>query len=305
LSNRAVLEPSSKENVFSYTKWGMHLATLREQYRNAQPFPHVVLENFLENYAAEEALAEFPSVNSGDWIHYIHINEKKFGKTNLATFEPTLSAIVDELNSSRFLQFLSELTDIKGLFADHSLEGGGLHQTGPGGFLNIHADFTVHPHHRNWERRVNILIYLNKEWKHSYRGYLELWDRNMRRRVKKIAPIFNRCVIFNTDPDAFHGHPSPLACPEGMTRKSIALYYFTKDSRLAPIRSTNYKARPYDGIKRFLIYFDKKVLQAYDATKRKLRINDRFASAILRSLHNLNARLMGKQNRHWNKRKHR
>ncbi len=166
--------------------------------------------------------------------------------------------------------------------ADDSLEGGGLHQSARGGFLNIHADFTVHPHKKNWKRRVNVLVYLNKNWKEEYNGHLELWRSDMKNCEVKILPIFNRCVIFNTDENSFHGFPDALNCPENITRKSIALYYFTEE-KVAPRRiNTNYKPKPQERtVKKMLVYLDKQILWTYSRIKSALGINDDFASKVL------------------------
>jgi len=274
------LETMNYESIFPYSKWQPQLSALRKRYETAQPYPHIVLENFLEQEALEKGLAQFPGVKSGEWIQYLHVNERKFGKNDLASLPPALKSIIETLNSDSFVQFLSELTGIQGLFADRALEGGGLHQSQAGGFLNIHADFTVHPHHRDWQRRVNVLVYLNKNWQDSYKGHLELWDRKMEHCIEKVAPIFNRCVIFNTDADAFHGHPDKLQCPEGETRKSIALYYFTKEEN-PMARSTEYRGRPDDGVKKVWIYLDKMALRTYDWLKRKTGISDKFVSHVL------------------------
>lgn len=271
------------ESILLYPYWQSQLPDLRKRYSTAEPYPHVVLENFLNPNTLEKALGEFPDLGSGKWIHYIHANERKYGKTDASDLGPTLAAIIRELNSPAFVQFLSNLTGIEGLFADESLEGGGLHQSPRGGFLNVHADFTVHPHHRDWRRRINVLVYLNKDWRDSYGGHLELWDKKMKRCVHKVAPLLNRAVIFNTRPNSFHGHPEPLTCPEGMTRKSIALYYFTKNN--SPfIQSTEYRARPGEGPKRIGIYLDKMLLRAYDAVKRTFNLDDEFASRVLKQI---------------------
>ena len=276
------LPTSTRELLFPYSYWESRLPLLSRQYREADPFPHIVVDSFLQPQVLEQALAEFPGVHSGEWIHYLHVNEKKYGKTDLSSFGPTLRAIVQELNSERFVQFLSRLTGIEGLFADESLEGGGLHQSPAGGFLNVHADFTVHPHHQNWQRRVNVLIYLNKNWQDAYGGCLELWDQSMKRCAQKIVPLLNRAVIFNTDPDSFHGHPDPIRSPEGMTRKSIALYYFTQESD-PYLRSTEYRSRPGDApLKSFGIYLDKMTLRLYDRVKRTLGFNDQGVSRLLK-----------------------
>jgi Rps23 Pro-64 3,4-dihydroxylase Tpa1-like proline 4-hydroxylase len=273
-------ETLSGEAIFPYSKRLGQMASLQKQYREAQPYPHIVLENFLQPETLEKALSEFPDVQSGGWIHYVHFNEKKFGKNKLDALPPTPQAIIQELNSKPFLEFLTALTGIPNLYSDQSLEGGGLHQSKRGGFLNIHADFTVHPHHRQWQRRTNVIVYLNKNWLEDYGGHLELWDRTMTRMEKKVSPIFNRCVIFNTDADSFHGHPHPLQCPEDVTRKSIALYYYTQEA--APqARSTEYRARPEDHLKAILIYADKMALRFYDFAKRRLGLSDNLTSKIL------------------------
>jgi hypothetical protein len=269
--------------IVPYDKLYLQLAELRKQYRAAEPYPHIVLDDFLRPDVVQRMLAEFPDVASGEWIHYVHFNERKFGKTNRASFGPVIGGVVDELNSPRFLRFLTDMTGIDGLMPDATLEGGGLHQSQRGGYLNVHADFTVHPHHRDWRRRLNLLLYLNPGWEESYGGYLELCDQEMRACQRRIGPLFNRCVIFNTDPTSFHGHPDPMTCPEGVTRKSVALYYFTQEA--APlIRSTEYRARPGEGVRGLGIFLDKMVLRAYDRTKRALGIDDRFASNLLKLL---------------------
>ncbi len=162
--------------------------------------------------------------------------------------------------------------------ADPSLEGAGLHQTRAGGFLNIHADFTVHPHERHWHRRVNLLVYLNEDWHPEYGGDLELWSRDMRTRVEVVAPIANRAVVFTTGADTWHGHPDPLRCPPDRARRSLAIYYYTVEE--APLaRSTEYRARPGDGVKAAVIWLDKELVRAYDWVKRRVGLSDRVGRA--------------------------
>jgi hypothetical protein len=273
---------TNKPVIFDFDRWTPRLNTLTPQYRKGHPYPHIVMDNFLEEWAAEKAMREFPAVKDQGWIHYVHVNEKKHGLNKMDLLPPFIRQVISELNSPPFLDFVSRLTGIEGLMADEMLEGGGLHQSMRGGFLNVHADFTVHPHKRTWQRRVNILIYLNPDWKPEYRGDLELWDRQMKGVEQKISPIFNRCVIFNTDEDSFHGLPDPIQCPEDMTRKSIALYYFTASEKVLPKKvATNYQARPQDGAKAVLIYLDKKLVAGYTAVKGALGLNDDFTSKVL------------------------
>lgn len=270
--------------LFDYDHWQTTLPTDSARYQQNQPYPHIVLENFLDEQAAERALAAFPAVGDAGWIHYVHVNEKKHGLNKMDLLPPAIQAVIGEMNSPRFVAYLSQLTGIPNLLPDNSLEGGGLHQSKRNGFLNVHADFTVHPHKRNWRRRVNLLIYLNHDWLPDYRGDLELWDRQMQGVVQKIAPVFNRCVIFNTDEDSYHGLPDPILCPDDMTRKSIALYYFTEEAVAPTLRATNYQARPNDGAKAILIWLDKKMVATYTSLKRTLGIDDALISSILNRL---------------------
>jgi hypothetical protein len=253
---------------------------LHSEYRAADPYPHIVIDNFLDPWAVEAAIAEFPDLNPEQWTNYIHVNERKFSNTEPATWGPTLQRILDQLNSPRFVQFIGDLLGQDDLVADPSLEGGGLHQSTRGGFLNIHADFTVHPHNRTWQRRANIILYLNEDWEPEYGGELELWSTDMKRCVQKVLPISNRAVIFTTDATSYHGHPEPMTCPEGVMRRSLALYYFSVEQD-PMVRSTEYRARPGDGARSFLIFADKHILRGYDWAKRHLGLSDELASKAL------------------------
>ncbi|HMR43906.1 MAG TPA: 2OG-Fe(II) oxygenase [Saprospiraceae bacterium] len=267
--------------ILDFQYWREQLPALKNQYQSAKPYPHIQLENFLEEWAAEKAMRDFPDVKDAGWIHYLHVNEKKHGLNKMELLPPFIQEVIRELNSEEFVAWLSELTGIKNLMPDDSLEGGGLHQSKRGGFLNIHADFTVHPHKRNWRRRVNLLVYLNENWQPEYRGELELWERDMSACAQKILPVFNRAAIFNTDEDSYHGLPDPIQCPENMTRKSIALYYFTEEKEMPKKRATNYRARPGDGVKSFFIWADKTAVGIYSSLKGALGINDDFVSKLL------------------------
>jgi Rps23 Pro-64 3,4-dihydroxylase Tpa1-like proline 4-hydroxylase len=124
-----------------------------------------------------------------------------------------------------FLEWLEDMTGIAGLLPDPHMIGGGPHEIRRGGKLAVHADFNRHPH-TGLDRRLNVLLYLNREWQQAWGGHLELWDLN-RERCKQIAPVFNRLVVFATTSTSWHGHPVPLTCPPGVYRRSIAFYYYT------------------------------------------------------------------------------
>lgn len=269
--------------IFDYQKWEESLQLDQEKYQNASPYPHILFDDFLEETAAKKALSVFPSIADKGWIHYVHVNEKKHGLNKLDLIPSFIKdGIIKEFNSPAFISYLEKLTQIDNLLPDTTIEGGGIHQSEKGGFLNVHADFTVHPHKKTWRRRVNVLIYLNENWKESYKGYLELWEKDMSKCTVQIAPIFNRVVVFNTDEDSFHGFPDPMECPENITRKSIALYYFTEEKPASfKRRATNYKARPNDGIKAVFIWLDKKMIALYTWIKGVFGINDDVVSKIL------------------------
>ena len=257
------------------------LSVLKTEFATAHPYQHVVIDNFLPASVFQRAMTDFDVVSKEQWTGYLHVNERKFANSNPATWGPTLQQIAHELNTPEFVSLLEELTGIPNLLIDPTFEGGGLHQSLRGGFLNMHADFTVHPHQRHWRRRLNLLLYCNENWLPEYGGGLELWDATMSHAEKVVQPLGNRVLIFATDATSFHGHPDPLQCPDGVARRSMALYYFTYEDK-PNVRSTEYRARPNDGSKGILIYLDKMTLRIFDKAKRRLGISNSFANRVLR-----------------------
>lgn len=223
---------------------------LAGEYCFAEPFPHIVLDNFLPTELARLALTEFPrrSLESDVSFEMGYAGQHK-RQVLPEDCGPAARRMFHFFNSAPVLQFLEALTTIQGLIADPYFSGGGYHETARGGFLGVHADFrineTLHLH-----RRLNLIIYLNEDWRDEYGGQLELWDRAMTQRCASVSPVFNRCVIFNTDADSYHGHPDPLQCPPDVYRRSIALYYYTASREIykeVPNVGTMYRARPEDG----------------------------------------------------------
>jgi hypothetical protein len=201
-------------------------ASAHSSYINARPFPHVVFDDFFDPSLLELVLAEFPQPGAIPWQHFDNEREIKLASAAESSFGPATRLLLYHLNSITFLEFLSAVTGIANLIADPSFEGGGLHQIVRGGKLAVHADFNRHRNY-NLDRRLNLLLYLNKDWRDEYGGHLQLWDRDMTRCEAKVLPLFNRVMIFGTTDFTYHGHPDPLQCPESMTRKSLALYYFS------------------------------------------------------------------------------
>jgi hypothetical protein len=198
----------------------------RASYLSAKPFPHIVFDDFLDPALLELVLAEFPKPGQIQWQRFDNAREIKLASAAEAIFGTVTRLLLYHLNSITFLEFLSDVTGIANLIPDPSFEGGGLHQIVRGGKLGIHADFNKHRAYQ-LDRRLNLLLYLNRDWREEFGGHLELWDRTMSRCERKVLPLFNRVMIFGTTDFTYHGHPDALQCPEGMTRKSLALYYFT------------------------------------------------------------------------------
>jgi len=217
-----------------------------EEYRSNKPFPYIYFDDFLPVEAAEAALRDYPQPKEVPWTTFNNAQEKKLAFDAVEKLPAADRNVLYFLNSRPMLQFLEILTGIEGVVPDPYFEGGGLHQIIPGGKLGVHADFNKHKK-LNLDRRINVLIYLNKDWKEEYGGHFELWNREMTQAEAKILPIFNRCAIFSTTSWSFHGHPTPLSCPPDRTRKSIATYYYTNgrpEEEITEAHSTLFQLRP-------------------------------------------------------------
>jgi len=200
--------------------------SLREAYENAQPFPHIAIDDFLPAEVLEKCIKAFPSELDPDAMSFDRDQERYKTSYNPDYLPADIRALFYSFNSRPFIKFLENLTGIKQLIPDPYFIGGGFHEIRQGGHLSVHADFN---HHKpmNLERRLNILIYLNHDWKLEYGGALELWDQGMTTKVQEIVPAFNRCVVFTTTGDSMHGNPEPINHPNNQPRRSIALYYYT------------------------------------------------------------------------------
>ena len=207
-----------------------------QTYRGADPFPHIVIDNFLAVEAVRAIAANFPgqAVKSRLGLADRSVSMEdgfraQAGKRWISR-EIMVPLIVRrlywELNAGSFIRMLEQMSGIENLLPDPFLLGGGIHHTGPGGFLRVHADFNRHPKLK-LDRRLNLLIYFNEDWLPEYGGNLELWNPDLTECVQDIEPCAGRCVIFSTTSTSWHGHPRPLACPPGRTRRSINLYYYS------------------------------------------------------------------------------
>jgi hypothetical protein len=221
----------------------------RQRFLQAEPFPHVVFDDFLPEWVLDKVLEEFPNPGDVPWTEFKQATSRKLASEGDALFGDFTRHLFAELNSATFLAFLERLTGISSLIPDPYFFGGGLHQIEPGGFLKVHADFSYHEGLR-LDRRLNAIVYLNKDWEPSYGGSLEFWDNEMTDAVATVLPVFNRCVVFSTT-NAYHGHPEPLTCPPDRTRRSLALFYYRNDSGGEPVpeQGSRYRERPGERIR--------------------------------------------------------
>ena len=222
-------------------------SSLKEKYNSQRPFPHIVIDNFVNEEILNSAVDNFPSLEELKWIKYNNPLEKKTIYCSTEKLHNSLKETINNLNGKEFVKFLENLTGFENIEIDENLTGGGIHQSVIGGKLDIHADFNI-LYGTTKKRCINIILYMNKNWKEEYGGHLELWNEEMTECQQKILPVFNRLVIFNTNETSYHGHPEPLTCPEGWTRKSIALYYYIDQEKNSEQegRSTKYMKRPED-----------------------------------------------------------
>lgn len=263
--------------------WARLIAATAE-FEAARPFPHLVVDDFLRPEAAA-ALEEAFATARGEWINYHHVNERKRGFNRLEGLDNRSRAVIEGLHAQPFLEALQTLSGVQGLVADPELDGGGLHETPAGGYLNVHTDFLSHIRRRQWSRQLNLLVFLNRDWRESYRGWLELWEPDLRTCGRRIAPVFNRFVIFRTSAVSFHGVPQGVHCPPGRTRKSLALYYFRDEGAACPLVPTRYVSLPGDSWpRRLLIGADRWAVYLYSLLKRYTPLGDRVVTKILRRL---------------------
>ena len=217
------------------------------EYAGNAPFPHIVIDDLLPADVLDRVLGELDGIDHDGRKDFYGAVDKYY-TNDFAKLGPHTRGLLTELNSRPFLEFLEALTGITGLISDPYYLGGGYHEIRRGGFLKMHADFNWHARLR-LDRRLNVLVYLNKDWDESWAGHLEISDPEFRT-TRRIAPLFNRIVIFSTTDFSLHGHPDNLACPPGRERKSLALYYYSNGrprNEVARGRSVNTDYRPRPG----------------------------------------------------------
>jgi Rps23 Pro-64 3,4-dihydroxylase Tpa1-like proline 4-hydroxylase len=204
--------------------WANDVPALAKEFADGDPFPHVVIDGFLDEDFAGQLVAEFPTIEamsrSKDYVFGDKREEAALGDAG-----PACRAYRDFLLSDDFAQIVSTITGRK-LFVDASFHGGGFHQGGDGSHLDTHVDFNIHPKHKDWLRVLNMLLYLNQDWLAEYDGSL-LLRSDPKNEPLAVAPLFNRAVFMLTGDNTFHGYRK-MSLPNGITRKSIAGYAYEK-----------------------------------------------------------------------------
>lgn len=221
---------------------------LRAEFATALPMRHIVIDGFLNPEAARTAMDSFPPYDEMERIRN-SVVEKRASETRLDRVDPIYREIFEELRARPFADFLGDVTGFPGLAATESMDGAGLHQIRDGGFHNVHADKNRDPV-RGYYHRLSLIIYLNDGWRVGSPGALELWDNDLANCVRKVDPIFNRCIIFEVHDYAYHGY-AKLELPPDRTRKSLAMWYLSPEpgrfQAPAP-RNVKFALRPTDGL---------------------------------------------------------
>lgn len=216
---------------------------LSKQFANAPFCRHIFLDDFFTEETANTLFENFPSFESLNVIRK-SLNENKREDYNFDAWHPTFQKVRETLASKEFGKIISRITGIDGLFTNFDSLGQGIHQGATDSYLDVHIDVNVNVEKKIW-RRVNLLVYLNKNWKTEYGGDIELWDTEMKNCVVKYPPFMNKAMIFVTDENSPHGY-SKINIPEGESRKSYYAYYYTPLEEGVKYQDSKFLSRPDD-----------------------------------------------------------
>ena len=208
-----------------FGEWINHLEKYARSFSNARPFEHVLIPNFFSEQVVEQLVGEFPAPNDAnfEWKRYDNPIENKFTLNNFEGLVNTTKTF-ERLQSPEFVNALKVITGIPNLESDPVLHGAGLHAYPNGGKLDAHLDYQVHPI-TGKERRVNLIVYLNRTWQPEWGGALELWNSARTHCETKVIPGWNEAILFKTSDMSYHGLPRPIQCPDDNFRRSLAVYY--------------------------------------------------------------------------------
>lgn len=209
-----------------FGEWINQIDKLKEEYSSNLPFSYIKIDNFLNEELVQKIHQEFPR-DFSNWWKYNNPIEVKLANDDINNFDENIKKIFYLLSSKKLVEIFSKITGIENLEYDPYLHGAGLHAHPRNGRLNMHLDYEKHPILEDKERRLNIILFLNKEWKEEWNGDNQLWDRTMSQCKVKTFPKFNKAIIFQTNDISWHGVPDKIICPEDIYRISLAYYYIS------------------------------------------------------------------------------
>ena len=216
---------SNKTNFFG--DWINNVDKLQNQFINAYPFEHIIIPNFLNEKYAEELYKLFPQdIEKSGWYKYNNPIEVKYAFDDIDKLPEDLKQLFYLLSTKEIAEKFSTLSNIPDLEYDPYLHGAGLHVHPRNGKLHVHLDYEKHPH-LDKERRLNLILYLTKDWKPEWNGDTQLWDKDMKECVVRSRVQFNSAIIFKTNEKSWHGVPENITCPEDFFRKTLAYYYIS------------------------------------------------------------------------------
>jgi len=222
--DKSYLEETQNKSVLQYFgSWTQNIKKLQESYSKAEPFEHIVIDDFLETTYAEKIFQHFPDINH-TWHEYKNPIEVKYAYDNINQLNVDIKNYFYYLSTPEITEIMKKITNINDLEYDEYLHGAGVHIHPRYGRLNIHLDYEKHPYSGK-ERRLNIILFMSKDWNPQWNGANELWNSDVTRCVIKTNIKFNRAIIFKTNDISWHGLPDKIMCPENTFRKSLAYYY--------------------------------------------------------------------------------
>lgn len=228
-----------------------HSGLYRDAFLQAWPFKHLAIDAFFESSFAERLLDEFPRFDPELARNEMGKIANKAVNTRIREISPAYRELYDIISGTAFLELMSRISGIPDLILDPKMYGGGTHESRHGQELDPHVDFN-YDEAQQLHRRLNVIVYLNKGWRTEWGGAIEIHS-NPRdpatNQIRAFDPIFNRCVMFETNEISWHGFPK-IDLPEDrrdLSRKSISIYLYTKTrpaEEIAPMHGTFYVQRP-------------------------------------------------------------
>jgi hypothetical protein len=243
---------ASLEDWLAQLQDTLEIDHLQRRYRAAVPFPHLVVDDLFPAGLLDAIEASFAELQAADLIVANQALHRKTGTAANVNLPAGAQRYFNLVYSGPFLRFLTRITGIENLIPDPSLFGGGMHEIRTGGRFDVHTDFRKHPHN-GLDNRLVLITYLNRGWQEAYGGAFELWRQNPAERVASFLPEFGRTLLIHQSSLSAHGHPMPVATPDGRTRRSVAAYFYTNgrdDNDIEPGPGSRYSPRITQYIKR-------------------------------------------------------